>query len=409
VAQPRPRLAQALSFLLLIGPATHAAALWDDQLELFASQAFTHDSNVFRLSSGSDPNAVLGSPSKDDTYGTTSLGFNLDVPLGRQRLQGGFTFSHAEYQRFTVLSHDGHQARAAWLWQVGNDLGGQLGYKESVALASLANIQGGVQSATPNLLTTRNAYVNAAYLLTPRWRLRGEASRQEQQNSAAERQVNDVTIDGLDLTFTYVTPADNQIGLGARVADGRFPNRQVVAGTPFDNAYRQQNVGAVMEWRLSGHSRVTARAGRVSRNYAQLSQRDFEDDAYEATYEWRPAGNLALTALAQRDISAVEEINVSLVRVKRAALYPALRLTEKTGLTGLLEYSDRAYFGDPGLVLGTVPPRTERVRALGLAALYRPAPRVTLQLSARRETRTSSVALGDYAVNIYGVTGRLAF
>ena len=352
---------------------------------------------------------VLGSPSKSDTYGTTSLGFNLDLPLGRQRLQGGFTYNHTRYQRFTVLDWDGHQARAVWLWQAGSDLGGQLGYRENVALASLANIQSGVQSSTPNLLTARTAFLNAAYLLTPRWRLRGEANWLEQSNSAAERQVNDVTVNGLDVTVSYVTPADNQIGLGAKVADGSFPNRQVVAGTAFDNAYRQQNVGAVMDWRLSGHSRVTGRAGRVSRNYAQLSQRDFADDAYEATYEWRPAGKLALTALAQRDISAVEEINVSLVRVKRAALFPALKLTEKTGLTGTLEYSEREYFGDPGLVVGTVAPRTERVRALGLAALYRPVPRATLELALRRETRSSSVALGDYAVTIVGLTGRLAF
>src|SRR6266850_2222568 len=171
----------------VLAPVTDAVALWDDKLELFVAETVTRDDNVFRISSGLDP-AALGLSSKGDTSSTTSFGFNLDVPVSRQRFQGGVTWNKTRYDRFTVLNLDGHQGRGTWLWQLGNDISGQLGYMDTLVLASLANVQSGVQSSTPNFLTTRRAFFNAVYLLTPSWRLRGEAGRLKQSNEVPERQ-----------------------------------------------------------------------------------------------------------------------------------------------------------------------------------------------------------------------------
>ncbi len=393
----------------VLAPVTDAAALWDGRLELFVSEAVTHDDNVFRLSSASDSAAVLGSSSKGDTSYVTSFGFNLDVPVSRQRLLAGLSLNDTRYRRFTVLNLDGHEGRAAWQWQVGDDLGGQLGYTESFALASLANIQSGVQSSTPNTIKITNAYLNAAYKLTPRWQLRGEASRARQSNSVAERQVNDISVDSSDLAFSYVTPAANQIGLNMRVADASFPSRQFIGGIPFDNAYRQKNIAVVADWTITAHSHLSARAGRVSRSYAQLPQRDFGGETYHAAYDWKPTGKLTLTAMAQRDISATEQVNVGFVLAKRFGLYPTLKLTDKISWSGSLENSNREYAGDPGLVLGTVPPRSERLRSTGTTLSYRPTASVTLFLGLRRETRTATVDFGDYVAHVLSVSGRLAF
>jgi len=231
-------------------PVTDAVALWDDRLELFAAQTLTWDDNVFRISSGLDPAAALGSSSKGDTYSTTSLGFNLDFPVSRQRFQGGVTWNKTRYDRFTVLNGDGHQGQGIWVWQVGNDISGQLGYTETFGLASLANIQSGVQSSTPNFLTTQRAFFNAAYLLTPRWRLRGEAGRLKQSNEVPERKVNDTSTDSVDLTVSYVTPVSNQIGLGVRVEDSRLPNRQFTPERA--GRFGQANLHAIAAARLRG-------------------------------------------------------------------------------------------------------------------------------------------------------------
>ena len=390
-------------------PVTDAVALWDDKLELFAAQTLTRDDNVFRISSGLDPAAALGSSSKGDTYSTTSLGFNLDFPVSRQRFQGGVTWNKTRYDRFTVLNGDGHQGQGIWVWQVGNDISGQLGYTETFGLASLANIQSGVQSSTPNFLTTQRAFFNAAYTLTPRWRLRGEAGRLRQLNEVPERRVNDSSTNSVDLTASYVTPVSNQIGLGVRVEDSRLPNRQFVAGDLFDNSYRQQNVAAVTDWTLTGSSHLSARVGSVRRTYTQLPQRDFEGGTFNAAYDWRPTGKLTLIAAAQKGISTTEQVNIGFVLVKGVALRPALRLTDKVNIAGAFEYSNREYRSDPALALGVVPNRTDRVRSAAVTASYRPIRTVTLQMALLHETRSSTAAFGDYAANVVSATARIGF
>jgi exopolysaccharide biosynthesis operon protein EpsL len=403
------RFGAAIIVAGVLVPVTDAVALWDDRLELFVTQTLTRDDNVFRISSGLDPAAALGSSSKGDTSSTTSLGFNLDVPVSRQRFQGGVTWNKTRYDRFTVLNWDGHQGQGIWLWQVGNDISGKLGYTETLSLGWLANVQSGVQSSTPNFLTTRRAFLNAAYMLTPRWRLRGEAGRLKQSNEVPERKVNDASTDSVDLTVSYVMPVDNQIGLGTRVEESRLPNRQFVAGDLFDNSYRQQSVAAVTDWTLTGSSRVSARVGSVRRSYTQLPQRDFEGSTFRAAYDWTPTGKLTLTATAQKDISTIEQVNIGLVLVKGVALRPALRLTDKVNLAGAFEYSNREYRSDPVLVLGIVPIRTDRVRSAAVTVSYRPIRTVTLQMALLHETRSSTVAFGDYAANVVSVTARLGF
>lgn len=395
--------------ILLIGgltPATDANALWGDRLELFVAETVTHDDNVFRISSQSDPAAVLGSPSKADTYHTTSFGINLDVPVSRQRFQGGLTLNNTNYDRFTVLNFDGHDGRAVWHWQIGNQLGGELGYTETLELASLANIQGGLQSSTPNPLKTQRTFFKAAYMLTPRWRLQGELSRREQSNGVFQE--NDIGVNGTDLTASYITPANNQVGLNMRVEEARFPNGQMVAGSLIDNAYRQYRVAAVTDLTLTGRSHVSARAGWISRIHDQLPERDFTGTIFHAAYDWMATGKLTLSAIAQRDVSATEQVNTSFVLINGVALRPTLRLTEKIGISGYLEYSDREYLGDPRLVSGAVLP-TERVRAAAVTASYRPLRTVTLEMNWRRESRSSTIADGDYMAEIVSMSARLGF
>jgi len=395
-------LKAAAIIVAVVMPVSDAAALWRDTLEVLVTEAVTHDDNVFRLSSGSDPAVVLGSSSKGDTYTTTSLGFRLDLPVSRQRFLAGLTWNDNRYDRYTVFNFTGHNGRAIWKWQAGNDLSGELGYTETLELASLANIQGNAQSITANPLKTQRTFLNGAYMLTPRWRLQGELSRREQSSEVFQE--NDIGINGTDLTVSYITPADNQVGVNLRVEDGSFPNPQLVAGNPVDNAYRQQSVAAVLGWTLTGHSRMSARAGWTIRDYEQLSQRDFDGPMYRATYEWAPTGKFMVTAIAQRDISADEQVTTSFALVKGIMVYPTLRFTEKINLSGGLEYGNRDILGDPTGVT-----RTDRVRAVALTGTYKPIRPVTLEMRFRRETRSTTLAVGDYEVGIVSLSAGISF
>src|SRR5438034_7206056 len=138
-------------------PAMKAFALWDDKLTLFAEEKATRDDNVFRISKNAAPEDI-GASSRGDTYRTTSLGFNFDVPVSRQRFQASFSRIDTRYDQLTALDFTGHEGRAAWLWQLGNDASGQLGYTETSALASFANVVSFANiQIRPDPLRTRQA------------------------------------------------------------------------------------------------------------------------------------------------------------------------------------------------------------------------------------------------------------
>jgi exopolysaccharide biosynthesis operon protein EpsL len=386
-------------------PATDAAALWDDKLELFVAESVTYDDNVFRVSRQADPVATVGSSSRGDTFYTTSPGFSFSIPLSRQRLVGGVKWNYTRYNRFTALDFDGHEGRAAWQWQTGNDLSGQLGYTQTLALASLANSRAGILSGTPNSLETQRAFFDATYELTPRWRLRGEASRLDQDNGLAALTVNDIIIESAGLAVSYVTPSRNKIGVGARAEEGRYPNRPDLAANPSVDAYRQHNVGVIADYTITGHSRVRARAGWVSRSYEQLTQRDFDEGTFNVDYDWQATGKLTVNAIARREVSPLDDTYSSFVLLTGFALNPTLRMTEKVAVALNLEYSSRDYLADPSLLL--VPARTDWVRTAALKLSYRPLRSVMLEMLLGRQTRSSTFPLADYEDNIANATVRI--
>jgi len=395
----------AIAAVCLLMPGASAFALWDDKVTLFAEEKVTYDDNVFRISKDLDPVATIGSSSRGDIYHTTSIGLNLDAPVSRQRFQLGYALNDNRYEQFTDLDFTGHDARAIWLWQFGNDLNGQLGYTEAFSLASFAYIQGRM----PDPLKTRQAFLNAAFLVTPRWRLQGGWGGLEQTNGDPALQISDINITSTDMALSYITPTNNSVGLSTRVEDGRFPNREFVPGSPLDDAYRQYGVGIVVDWTITGVSHLTARADHISRRYDHLSQSDVDGNTARAEYDWKPTGKFSLAATIQRDISPYQDIQSSFVLVKGINLRPKLNVSEKIDVSGVFDYSHWYYLGDPGLVAGGVQGRVDRVRSATVTVSYRFARNLTFLMSAQREVRTSNTALVDYAFDVISLTARISF
>jgi exopolysaccharide biosynthesis operon protein EpsL len=386
-------------------PATPALALWDGKVTPFVEEKVTGDDNVFRLSKNVDPESAIGSTSTGDVYRTTSLGINLDAPLSRQRFQAGYTWNATRFENFTDLDFNGHDAKAVWLWQVGNDFSGQIGYTENFALAPFQY----TQSSIPDPLKSRQAFLNGAYLVTPRWRVQLGGAAFDQTNGDPTFQPNDIKISSGDATFSYVTPANTSVGIGGRVEEGRYPNRQFAPGSPFDDSYRQASAGIVTDWTVTGVSHVTARASRVSRRYPNTPQSDFDGYTAVAEYDWKVTGKLSLAGVIRRDISPFQDIQSSFVLVKGITVRPTLSVTSKIDLSGVLDYSTWYYLGDPGLVTGGTQGRVDRVRSLGAALSYKPIESITLQLSAQHESRSSNLDTADYTVNVASLAARFAF
>jgi exopolysaccharide biosynthesis operon protein EpsL len=379
-----------------------ALALWDDKVTPFVEEKVTHDDNVFRVPNSAGPQA--------DTYYTTSLGLNFDIPISRQRFQAGYAWNAIRFNRLTDLDFDGHDTRATWLWQLGNDLSGQIGYAENLALAPFAY----TQSTTPDPLKSRLASFNAAYLVTPRWRVQGGLGEFRQTNGDPTFSTNDINISSAEASVSYVTPANTSVGLSERIEEGRYPNREFVPATPstpaspFDDAYRQTTTGFIADWTVTGVSRLVARAGRLSRRYANTPQSDFDGTAANLQYDWKPTGKLSFTGVVRRDISPFQDIQSSAVLVKGITVRPTLNVTQKIDVSGVLDYGTWYYLGDPGLVSGGTQGRVDHVFLAAATLSYKPLRTVTLTMTLQREARSSNMGF-DYVANVASAAARLAF
>jgi exopolysaccharide biosynthesis operon protein EpsL len=378
-------------------PAADACALLGDRLQLFAAETFTYDSNLLRVSKDANAFATVGSSDLSDIYLTTSAGFNLNVPVGRQLFVGGYAINRIDYSRFGDLSYTGREGRGIWFWQLGNSLSGQVGFTDTTQQATFVNFTTRIK----DLVTTQTGFANASYLFNPYWQLRAAVDGLHQEHGEATRKDQDINITGTEGGINFISRRGNTLGLLLRNEDGRYPNRQIGA---FDNAYTQRTASIVLDWRITPASRVSGRIGHTKREFDTLSQRDFSGGVGRAVYDWTPGGRFSLSAIALRDISVYEDIRSSFVLVTGVALRPDYRIDDKLSLGAVADISKREYLGDP-----TGATRADKVHTLGITATWLPSRNTSVIASLTRETRASDVQFNDYEAWVVFLRGRIAF
>jgi exopolysaccharide biosynthesis operon protein EpsL len=381
----------------LVAPAPSAFALLGDRLEVFAAETFTYDSNLLRISKAANAFGAIGSSDLSDIYFTTSAGFNLTVPVGRQVFVGGYAINRIDYSRFSDLSYTGREGRGIWFWRLGNSLSGEVGFTDTKMQATFVNFTTRIKDP----VTTQTGFANAAFLINPSWQLRAGVDGLHQEHGEASRQEQNINVTGTEGGLNFISRRGNTLGLLVRNDEGRYPNRQLGV---FDNAYTQKTVAAVLDWAITPASRVSGRLGHAKREFRTLSNRDFSGGVGRAVYDWTPGGRFSLRAVAQRDISAYEDIRSSFVLVTGVALLPAYRLDDKLSFGGIADISKRQYLGDP-----TGATRNDRVHTLGINATWLPTRNTSVIASLTRETRSSSVQFSDYEAWVIFLRGRISF
>jgi exopolysaccharide biosynthesis operon protein EpsL len=374
------------------------------QFTPFAEETVTTDDNVFRISNQVDPLTAIGYPSRGDTYRTTSVGLSADVPVSLQRFDATLTYNRTRYDRFTSLDYDGYDLSGSWLWQVGRNLSGQVGVTETYSLAPFAEVLGVV----PDKLHLREEFAKGSWLFTPDWKLFAAVDNLAQSNSDPTGQYNNVTVNSLEASLSRLSGPGDWIGLDTRYESGRFPVDEPVGAVLVDNAYNQYGVGVVVDWGADTPSHVVARADQVSRHYDQVTSRDFDRTTGRIEYTWTPDVKLSVSAIAERDISPYEYIHSSIVMVRGLTLRPLWHITDELDLSANLAWLNRDYLSDPAVALGAALPRDDGVRTMGALLSYRLAKWAMLQLSYAHEDRSSNIAFGGYADDVFWLKARLS-
>jgi exopolysaccharide biosynthesis operon protein EpsL len=376
-----------------------------DVVQIQASYSLAHDNNLYRLPE-SDPTLFGINPdNKADRTRIVGVGLRFDKLISRQRLIAEANLNETTYERNTNLDFFGGTGRISWLWQIGNHWSGDASYRKSRTLGGFADFR----QATQDLIDNDTFSLSGGYQLHPRWRIAGELIDQESKHSATVRNSLDFTAKTAGVTLTYKTPANNSISLQGRRTEGKYPNRQIVGFTLFDNSHTETRVNVLGVWAVSGAMRLDGQIGHVDRKHELLSNRDFSGPTWRAGATWEATGKLRVVASASKDIRTFEDIATSYIAVTDIVVSPTYALTPKVLLQGDFSYQTRDFRGDPGFLLFSAPSREDKLRIARMSVTYSPIRNVDLSLAYENGDRRSTNAINGFDYQSWFGTVRLSY
>ena len=352
--------------------------------EVFVEGGLMHDTNVTRSNAGGE----------DDNIFRLGGGGRIDQRVwGRQtvRLEARGDVYH--YDRFSDLDHFAYAGAGTWLWELGNDLTGAIGYARTHRLASLAE----VQRAVKRMVTTDDVFANGAWRVGPSFRTRaGIAYGHGVRDTPGEEKVTLATRT-VTVGADYVTPLANAIGIEYRRSRGDAPiSTSLDPNNVFvNNDYEERETALVATHTSSATLRFTGRVGHVERTYTDLPN-NFSGTTYRGGLEWLPGTKTILAFEAYKEPRAIIDIAASHMVVRGWGFGPAWAPTAKLAFSLRLVSEHRQFVAaDPNVApAGTLLEEDVRIARLGMA--WEPVRLTQVGLGVDRGTRQSNTLGRDY-------------
>jgi len=323
---------------------------------VFVEAGAMYDSNILRTSANAEPDNVF-------RFGA---GGRVDQRIyGRQALRLEARGDSYLFDKFSDLNHFAYAGAATWLWEIGNDFAGTLGYARTHRLASLAE----TQQAIKRMVTTDDFYGTGAWRLGPHARLRGGLAygRGVRDTPGEER----VTLGTRTATVgaDWVTNLGNAIGIEHRQSRGDAPvSVGIDPNSTFgSNDYKERETSLVAAYVSGVTLRFAGRVGRTTRTYTDLPN-NFSGTTYRGLAEWLPGNKTILAFEAYREPRAILDVAASHVLTQGIAFGPSWAPTAKI-VTGLRFVNEHRRFisADANVApVGTLLDETVRTIRLGI-------------------------------------------
>ena len=382
-------------------------ALNDDKLFLRGTTSINYDSNVFRIAddiSDDIANRFLQGKDRSDLIWGLGAGVRLDLPVSRQRFRADLSATQYKYSEFDQLDYTAYGLRGIWDWRVGNDWYGQVNVG---ARQTRQTYSTDIGAFIPRLYRTYDGLVDVRYTLTARWELQTSVSAYETDYKDDMFRFDDFEYRAANIGASYRTPLGNSTGVRLRYEEGQWPNRPPAPPSVFDNEYTQYTVSAVIDWRLTGKSRLYGDAGYTFREGDAASNRDFDGPSGRLSYEYSLTGKSTLRGSLYQTRGAVDEFTATYIKTTGLDLSYLQQLTGKITLQATASYREQDYLGE-SLVPGAQQRRDE-LTTLGLGASYQATRTLSFSAGAQYDERSSNIPFGDYDVYTLSLSAGIEF
>lgn len=257
---------------------------------LDASQAFSRDTNVYRLAEGVAPGAGLR---RGDTLSTTTLAAGLDQRIGRQRLLGEAALRVLRYRDNTRLDHEGHTLAAGWEWETVERLSGTLRAGSARSLRAFDSFT--LPGATArNLETAAELSATARLGGTGPLGLEAGLGTRRVDYSDPAYATSELRTDTLAVGARWRPGGATTFGTAWRHTWGRYP--------AVGDRYHADALDFSAEHSPTGASRLYLRVSPTRARYDAATERDFSGLTGAAQWRWQATGKFALALRAVRDL-----------------------------------------------------------------------------------------------------------
>ncbi|MBX9965674.1 MAG: outer membrane beta-barrel protein [Burkholderiales bacterium] len=401
------RAAVVAGVLSVVAPG-RAPALEGDRIRPSVGLNYTYVSNLFYLDDRIPDSQLpfLKNGQRSDNILGLRAGLDADIPVSRQMFTIRANATDNMYATYDNLDYVSYNLRGTWNWVVGSDWDGDVGIAHYQALGSFADVNFNVR----NIRNTDEYFASGMYRIASDWKLRAAVRNTQLRNSAASFATTDRNDNVYEFgSRRYSKGGDNFLGVNFRMIDGRFPNRQVVAGSTVDNSYRQYTLEGTVDWRYSGQSKLSGALGWTNRLHDQISQRNFSGITGRLTAVYSPSGIVGLNAAVFREIGDYQDITASYILTQGVRIGPSYAVSEKLALQANYQYSVREFLGDPNFLVNPQPTRKDDINSLSGTVIWSPLRNAQISATLSYDMRTSNRVNLDYDVTTFFVGGQITF
>jgi exopolysaccharide biosynthesis operon protein EpsL len=416
-SSPRRPACAALSLFLAALASSPAWCLESDRIRPSAGLSYGYNSNIYYLDDRSTGGTLLRNGQRGERTLGLQGGLDVDHYVSRQSFTLRSQATQTRHSTYDNLDYLAYNARATWNWVAGERWDGDAGLELNQVASNLYDFAN-IDRSERNLRNQHLWFASAMLRMSPDWKLRGAVRYSDVGNSLARFS----TLNLQEWTYEagsrfYSKGTDDFVGINLRVADGRLPNRTVAAGATIDNAYRQYTLEGVVDYQLSGLTRLSGNLGYTSREYQQLSQRNFDGFTGRLSAVHTVSSKTSLNAAIFRQIGAWEDLTANFVLTQGVSLTATQAISDK--LAGQVGYSyrTRAFLGEPNFVLTATPTREDSFNSLSLSLTWRPTRLSQVVGAVSRDTRSANDAwaangfgpFNDFSAFNVSVTGQITF
>ena len=296
-----------------------------------ASEAITHDSNVYRIPSG-----------PGDTYSTTSVFGGFDQRISRQRVFGIATVGLNRYYDQSKLDNTSYDLAAGLNWETIGKLSGdvKVGLKQLLAAPAAS---AGQPIADRNLAKTQTIAAHGRWGGGSLLSLEGGYDWSSLDYSAPEHASSESTWESGSLALFYRPGGALRLGAGVHIDRTRTPKAlfDPVAGTYQSNTVHGRNIDLLADYNLSDYFIANARLSFTHQTNSALEGANFSGVTGQIGAKWRPTSRLSFNGYLARDAGFDSAFgsnpNVTLPGGGNGGVTPSTALYENNRITNMLD------------------------------------------------------------------------